>query len=132
MVVLSLVGGHAAGAAEVLDGDGIELAADVFTDDSAAGQNGQVFEHRLAAVAEAGGLDGQDIDGAAELVDNEGCQSFAVDILGNDEQVLGDLEDLLQRRQNVSHGGDFLVGDQDVGVFDDRFHPFGVGDEVGG
>src|SRR5690606_22680026 len=46
----------AAGAAEVGDFDAIERAADLLGDDGAAGQDGNVAEVVLLAVAEAGGL----------------------------------------------------------------------------
>ena len=44
---------------------------------------------------------------------------------------LAALHDLLQHRQQVLDGRDLGVGDQDVGVVEDRLHPLGVGDEVG-
>jgi hypothetical protein len=40
------------------EGDILELDAEVFRDDLAAGQDGDVFQLGLAAVAEAGGLEG--------------------------------------------------------------------------
>src|SRR5947209_5681134 len=46
--------GHAASLAELLDLGLVELEAEVFADDLAAGQDGHVLEHRLAAVIEAG------------------------------------------------------------------------------
>ena len=46
------------GLAEPIGADLLELDADVLGDDLAAGQDGDVLEHGLAAVAEAGGLDG--------------------------------------------------------------------------
>ena len=72
--------GNAAGAAEVFDGSAVELAADFFANQGTTGQNGDVLEHGFAAIAEARSLDGQHVDGAAELVDYQGCQGFAVDI----------------------------------------------------
>ncbi len=53
-----LVDRDALGAAEVFEVDVLELDAEVFGDATAAGEDGDVFEHGLAAVAEAGGLDG--------------------------------------------------------------------------
>ena len=60
---------------------------DLFADDLATGQDGDVLEHGLAAVAEARGLDGQDVEGAAQLVDDQGRQGFAVHVLGDDDEV---------------------------------------------
>src|SRR3546814_3579611 len=46
----------ALGAAEHVEGDVLQLDADVFGDGGAAGQDGDVLQHGLAAVAEAGSL----------------------------------------------------------------------------
>ncbi|MEI2616174.1 MAG: hypothetical protein V9F06_00875 [Thermomicrobiales bacterium] len=125
-----LGGDDAAGATEILDRGAIELAADLFGDDGAAGQDGDVAQHLLAAIAEAGGLDGQDVDRAAQLVDDQRRQRLAVDVLGDDQEALGDLQRLLEHRQEVGDGRDLLVGDQDHRVVEDGFHALGVGDEV--
>ena len=132
IVVSSLVDDDAAGLAEVLDLDGVELAPDLLGDHGAAGQDRDVAEHLLAAIAEARGLDAQDLDGAAELVHDERREGLAVDVLGDDQERLADRDGLLERRQDVRHGRDLLVGDQDAGVLEHRLHPVRVGDEVGG
>jgi hypothetical protein len=49
----------ALGAAEVFETDALELDAEVFGDALAAGQDGDVFHHGLAAVAEAGAFTAQ-------------------------------------------------------------------------
>ena len=54
----------------------------------AAGEDGDVLEHGLAAVAEARGLDGADLQGAAQLVDHQGGQGLALDVLGDDQEGL--------------------------------------------
>jgi hypothetical protein len=74
------------------------------------------LQHGLAAVAEARSLDGRDLQGAAELVDDQGRQRLALDVLGDDQQRLALLGDLLEHRQQVLHVGDLLLVDQDVGV----------------
>ena len=83
-----LVGDDASGLAEVGQLDRLELAPDLLADDRAAGEDGQVAQHLLAAVAEPGRLDGEDVDDAAQLVDDERREGLAVDVLGDDEQVL--------------------------------------------
>ena len=70
----------ALGFAKVFNRDVLELDAEVFGDAAAAGEDGDVFEHGLAAVAEAGGFDGADLQRAAELVDHERGQRFAFDV----------------------------------------------------
>src|SRR5215213_3285235 len=122
---------HLAGPPEQVDGDVLELEADLLGDDLAAGEDGDVLEHGLAAVAEPWGLDGGALEGAADLVDDQGGQGLALDVLGDDHDRLGALHDLLQHREQVLDGRDLGVGDQDVGVLQDRLHPLGVGDEVG-
>ncbi len=54
----------------------------------AGGQHGDVFQHGLAAVAEAGSLDGDHVEGAAQLVDDQGGEGFAVHVFGDDQQGL--------------------------------------------
>ena len=76
--------------------DVLELDAEVFADAPAAGQDGDVLEHRLAAIAEAGRLDGGDVQRAAQLVHDQRRQRFAFDILGDDQQRLAHLGDLLE------------------------------------
>ena len=53
-----LVDGDLLGAAKVFDLEVLELDAEVFGDGLATGEGGDVFEHGLAAIAKAGGLDG--------------------------------------------------------------------------
>ncbi len=94
-------------------------------------QDRHVAQHLLAPIAEAGGLGSQHRDGAAQLVDHQRRQRFAVDVLGDDEDRLALLDGLLERRQELLDAGDLLVGDQDGRVLEDRLHPIGVGHEVG-
>ena len=64
----------------------LEFVAFLLADDGATGEDGDVFEHLLAAVAEAGGLDGGNLQAAAQAVDHEGSQSLALDVLSDDEE----------------------------------------------
>ena len=68
--------------------DVLELDAEVFGDHLAAGQDGDVLEHGLAAIAEARRLDGGDLQAAAQLVDDERGERLAFDVFGDDEQRL--------------------------------------------
>jgi len=83
-----------------------QLEADLLGDHLAAGEDGDVLQHRLAALAEAGGLDRNRAEGAADLVDDQRGQGLALDVLGDDQQGLATLHDLLEYRQQVAHGGD--------------------------
>src|SRR5665647_2791581 len=119
-----------AGAAELRELGVVELEAHLLGDDLAAGEDGDVLEHALAAVAEAGGLDGDAGERAAQLVHDQGRQSFTLDVLGHDEDLLAGLDDLLEHGEQVLDGADLLVGDEDVRVLEHGFHALGVGDHV--
>ena len=58
IVVSSLVTTTSPRGAEHLEADLVELEPDLGGDDLAAGEHGEVLEHRLATVTEAGRLDG--------------------------------------------------------------------------
>ena len=75
----------------------LELLAELLGDDLAAGQGGDVAQHLLAAVAEARRLDRQDVQDAAQLVDDQRRQRLAVDVLGDDHQLLATGLDQLSR-----------------------------------
>ena len=65
--------------------------------DLAAGQDGDVLEHRLAPIAEAGRLHRRDLEPAAQLVDDQRRQRLALDVLGDDQQRLAALYDRLEQ-----------------------------------
>ena len=53
MVVLSFVDTHALGRAQHVERDVLQLDAEIIADLAASGRDGDVLEHRLAAIAEA-------------------------------------------------------------------------------
>ena len=69
-----------------LDLDVLELDAEVFGDRLAAGEDRDVLEHGLAAIAEAGALTAATLQRAAQLVDDQRRQRFAFDVLSDDQQ----------------------------------------------
>ena len=77
------------------------------------------------------GLDGHRVEGAADLVDDEGTQGLPVDVLGHDEQVAVGGDDLLQQREQVVHRRDLAGVDEDVRILDHGLHAVLVGDHVG-
>ena len=123
---------HLAGTAEVGQLHVGEVHVQLGGNIGAAGQDGDVAEHLLAAVAEAGRLDADAVEAAAQTVDQQGRQGVALDVLGDDDELLAALDDLLQDGQDVLNGGDLLVGDEDIRVVDDGLHLVGVGDHIGG
>src|SRR3954463_3327982 len=120
----------AAGAAELRELRVLELEAHLLGDDLAAGEDGDVLEHALAAVAEARRLDGNAGEGAAQLVHDERREGLALDVLGDDQQRLAGLEYRSGRGQRGGAGADLLVGDEDERILEDRLHPLLVGDHV--
>src|SRR3990172_5662805 len=127
-----LGGDDAAGAAQVGHLGVLQLAPHILGDVGAAGEDGDVLQGRLAAVSERRRLDADGVDRPAQLVNHQGGQGLPFAVVADDDQVLGHLERALQDRQQVVDGGEALIGDEDVGVVDDRLHALRVGDEVGG
>src|SRR3954470_11466925 len=119
-----------AGATEQVERGVLELEADLFADDLAAGEDGHVLQHRLAAVAEARRLDGNRLEGATDLVHDQRRERLTLDVLADDDELLAALHDLLEDREQVLDVADLAVDEQDVRVVDDRFHPLRVGHEV--
>ena len=126
-----LVDGDALCLAQILELDAFELDAEILSDGLATGENGDVAQDRLAAIAEAGSLDGCDVQGATQLVDHEGGESFALNVLRDDQQRLAATSNLLEQGKQILHRADLLFVDQDVGIVQGYFEALGVGDEVG-
>ena len=84
----------------------------------------------MPALAEAGSLDGHRRERAPDLVHDQSGQCLALDVLGQHHNSLAGLHDLLQNRQEVLHGGDLLIRDQDVCILEHGFLTIGVRDEV--
>src|SRR6056297_3285486 len=118
------------GLTEQVEGDVLELEADVLADHLGTGERGHVLQHRLAAVAEARGLHGGGLEGAADLVDDERGERLAVDVLGDDHQRAAGLHDLLEHRHEIADRGDLRRHEQQVGVIEGRLHALGVGHHV--
>ncbi len=96
------VGGDFLSTAKVSNGGGLELAAGFFRNDHGAGQDGDILQHGLAAIAKARGFDGQHVEHAAQFVQNQGRQGFAIDVFGNDQQVaLADLDQFFQQGNDI-------------------------------
>ena len=118
------------GAAEVVDRGVGELGAQVAHDGRGSGEGSDVLKHALATVAVARGLDGGDVQRAAQLVEDEGGQSLAVDVLSDDHERLAGTHDVLEQRHDVLNVGDLLVGHEDVGVLEVGLHALVVRGEV--
>src|ERR1700744_3296912 len=88
---------HLAGLAQQRDVGVLQGEADLFADDLTTGEDGHVLQHRLATVTEAGGLDRHRLEGAADLVDDQGGQRLTLDVLGDDQQRLAGPDNLFQQ-----------------------------------
>src|SRR5207342_1142151 len=62
--------------AKVFDMDVLQLDAEIFRNRFATGENRDVIQHGLAAIAEAGGLNGCSLQRATQLVDDESGEGF--------------------------------------------------------
>src|SRR6185437_4930177 len=102
----------------------------ILADHLAAGQDRDVLEHRLAAVAEAGRLHRRDLEAAAQLVDDQGRQRLALDILGDDEERLARLHHRLEDGEHRLQARELLLVQQDVRALQLADHLLGIGDEV--
>ena len=122
---------HPLGTAEHVERHVLELDAEIFRDHLAAGQDGDVLEHGLAAIAEARRLDRRDLEAAAQLVDDQGGERLALDVLRDDQQRSARLHHRLEEREHRLQARQLLLVEEDVGVLELGHHLVGVGDEVG-
>src|SRR5271157_837333 len=125
-----LVDGDLLGLSEIVHVNVLELDAKIFGDSLAAGQSSDVPKHSLAAISEARSLHGCNLQRATKLVDHQGGQRFAFDVLSDDDQRTPALGDLLEQRKQVLHRRDFLFVDEDQRVLQNHFHALRIGDEV--
>jgi hypothetical protein len=90
---------HFLGLAEVVHGRLLERQADLIGDDRTAGENGDVLQHGLAAIAETRRLDAGHFEDAADIVDDQRRQRLTLDVLGDDHQRTARLGHALEQRQ---------------------------------
>ena len=126
-----LVDAHLLGPAEHVERDVLELDAEILADHLAAGQDGEVLEHRLAPVAKARRLDRRDLEAAAQFVDDQRRQCLALDVLGDDQQRVAALHHRFEQGQDRLETRQLLLEQQDVRVFELADHLLGIGHEIG-
>ena len=95
------------------------------------GQDRDVLQHGLAAIAKARRLHGRDLEAAAQLVDDQRRQSLALDIFGDDDQRLAGLHHRLEDGKHRLQRRQLLLVDENVGILELGDHLLGIGDEVG-
>src|ERR1019366_2340468 len=86
------------GAAEHVQSNLVEFDAEILADRLSAGEDRNVFEHRVAAIAEAWCFHRRNLEAAAQLVDDERGQSLALNILGDNDERLRGLHDRFEQR----------------------------------
>src|ERR1700730_13396746 len=126
-----LVDHHLLGATEHGDRDVLHLDAEIFRNRLAAGQNCNVLQHGLAAVAEAWSFDGGDLQATTQAVDDESGQRLPFDVFRDNHQRLATLHHGFQQGKQFIQLRQLLFIDEDVGIFHFNAHLVGVGDEVG-
>ena len=119
------------GRTEHFEGGLFEFQALFLTDDHTTRENGNVFEHRFAAVAETRSFDSANLELCAETVHHKSSQRFAIHIFGNDEEGTTALHGRFEDGQKLLHARNLLVVDEDIGVLHIANHLLGVGHEVG-
>src|SRR2546421_7583291 len=86
-----LVDHHLLGAAKHVERDVLELDAEIFRDRLTTGQDRDVLQHGLSAIAEARRFDGRNLQAATETIDDEGGQSLAFDVFRDNHERLAAL-----------------------------------------
>ncbi len=94
---------HLASPAQHVEVDVLELEANLFRDDLPAREDRHVLQHRLAALTKARRLHRCRLEGATNLVDDQGRERFALDVFADDHQRAARLHDLFENRQQVTH-----------------------------
>ncbi len=108
----------------------LEFDADIGACNLTAGQNRNILKHILASVTIARSLDSDNVQCAAQLVDNQGRKSLAVDIVGDDEQLTSHFDNGVKKRKKILNIGNLLVRDENQRIFHVCFHLLGIGCHV--
>ncbi len=122
---------HGLGPTEVVQLDVLQLDSDVLGDEPTAGQDGDVFAHRLPPITEPRRLDRAALECASQFVYDQGRQGFAFYVFGDHQQRFAGFGHLLQQRQQVFEAADLFLVDEDVAVLQPAFHRLRIGHEVG-
>src|ERR1019366_7684635 len=86
-----LVDHHLLGATEHGERDVLHLDAEIFRDRLAAGQDSDVLQHGLAAIAEARSLDGRGLQTTTQTVDDQGGERLTFDVFRDNHKWLAAL-----------------------------------------
>ena len=107
-----------------------QLNSEILEESPSLGKGSNVVEHGLATVAITRRLHCHDLNNPLELVQHQGCQSFAFHIFRNNHQRSLRLADLLKKRHEILGVADLLLMNEDVRVLHLADDFFLVGHEV--
>mmetsp|Transcript_169156 Transcript_169156/g.543745 ORF Transcript_169156/g.543745 Transcript_169156/m.543745 type:complete len:524 (+) Transcript_169156:150-1721(+) len=105
--------------------------AELRVDEHSTGGDCNVLQDGGFPVAEGRRLDGDDVQDAALLVEDKRLQRLAGDVVGDDENRLLGLKQLLQQVDDVVHIRQLLVSHQDPGFFQLGNESLSICDEIG-
>ena len=97
-----------------------------------AGKYCDISQQSFSSFSESGSLNRYTVESSSQLVENQSCQSLAFHIVCDDQQLSALLYDLFQNRQQFLNVGNFLICNQNVGVFHGSFHLFCIVYHVSG
>ena len=122
----------AAGAAQVVQPDFVEGHGLVFAHHGGAGEDGDVGEHGLAAIAKARSPHCGHLEHPPVLVDHQGGQGFTLHFFGKDQQGFAGFGDGLQHGNQIGDRTDLAVGNQEQGIVKSTLAAVLVRHEIGG
>ena len=88
------------------------------------------MQHCFAAVTEARSFDRHALERATNLVDNKCCERFALNIFGDDHELLTTLHHFFENRYQVAYCSDLATDEQNICIVDYGFHAVCVGNEI--
>lgn len=123
--------GDRANGSQKVGGEALELDIELIREDNTSGQSGEITQDGLAVVTETGSLDSSNGELAAELVEDGGSESLAINVLSNDEERAALGGSGLEGGENVLKNRDLLLGKEDQRLFEFDLLGLGVSDKVG-
>ena len=109
-----------------------KIHAQLVGDHLSAGQGCDIFEHLFSSVAVSRSLYRNYVEGSPQLVDDQGGQRLALDILSDDKKSCSGLYDLLQQRKAILDVRDCLLYTSHLDPLVEHLHPglLAVGDKT--
>ena len=122
---------HPFGAAKIIDAASFQAHPDFLRNDLTASQNRDILQHGFAPITKTWCLDRANLDDATDVVDHQGCQGFAIDVLRNHQQRTAGLGGGFQYRQQIANIRKLFIVDQNQRGVQISLHGVLVVDKVG-